>query len=332
LDQLSFPTWQIVLDHLGKSLNYAIAESEWAKEHGVVDGAHYLKLWIASLFQQPSLPLPYLFFFGPEKSGKSLFHESLAELMKGGVVKADQALINPQGFNGELEGAVLCAVEETDLRKGNMAHNRMKEWVTATEIMIHPKRHQPYMVPSTLHFVQTANSHLYCPVLPGDTRIVVIEVYPLEKQIPKPEMMKRLVAEAPDFMAEILATEIPPSGDRLNLPVLRTAEKYSVQESNVTVIDQFLSERCYDAPGYSVSFSKLYEEFIKSLDSAVAVTWNKQRFSRELPPRYPKAKLRNDGNATHIGNISLEPPAEIRPALVYRNKYLVYEGTAHEGL
>jgi hypothetical protein len=114
--------------------------------------------------------------------------------------------------------------------------------------------------------------------------------------------------------------------------VLRTAEKYSVQESNVTVIDQFLSERCYDAPGYSVSFSKLYEEFIKSLDSAVAVTWNKQRFSRELPPRYPKAKLRNDGNATHIGNISLEPPTEIRPALVYRNKYLVYEGTAHEGL
>jgi hypothetical protein len=325
LDKLEYPTWQSVLTHLGKGLDHAVAESEWAKEHRIEDGAHYLKLWIASLFQRPTLPLPYLFFYGQEKTGKSLFHESLAELMRGGVVKSDQALTNAQGFNGELEGAVLGVVEETDLRKGGVALNRLKEWVTAPEIMIHPKRLQPYMVPSTLHFVQTANSHLFCPVLPGDTRIVVIEVGRLERQIPKPEMMKKLIAEAPDFMAEILATEIPPSGDRLNVPVIRTAEKISVQAGNAAAIDQFLSERCYDAPGYSVKFSKLYEEFVKSMDAGTASVWTVIRFSRELPPRYPKAKLASDGNQKHIGNLSLEPPTERRPAFACRGDYLVRE-------
>jgi len=322
LDQLRFPTWQAMLAHLGRGLDRAVKVDPWAKEHVIEDGAHYLMLWIASLFQKPTQPLPYLFFYGEEKTGKSLFHEALGLLMKGGVVKADQALTNAQGFNGELEGAVLCVVEETDLRKGGTALNRIKEWVTAPEIMIHAKRLQPYMVNNTLHFVQTANSHLYCPVLPGDTRIVVIEVGPLDQQIPKPEMLKRLLAEAPDFMAEVLATEIPPSGDRLNVPVLKTLEKSSVQAGNTSVLEQFLAERCHDAPGYSVSVTKLYEEFVKTLDSSAFSSWSRQRFSRELPPRYPKAKLASDGNVTHVGNLSLEKPREQKRPFVCVNGYL----------
>jgi chaperonin GroEL (HSP60 family) len=43
-----------------------------------------------------------LFFFGPENSGKSIFHEAFNELVTTGVVMADRALTNQSDFNGEL--------------------------------------------------------------------------------------------------------------------------------------------------------------------------------------------------------------------------------------
>ena len=51
--------------------------------------------------------------------------------MTNGVARADSALINPSGFNGELEGSVLCVIEETDLRTNRQAQERIKDWVTS---------------------------------------------------------------------------------------------------------------------------------------------------------------------------------------------------------
>ena len=73
----------------------------------------------------PFQPAPFLFFFGPENSGKSIFYESLQLLVTKGVVEADRALTNANDFNGELAGAIICAIEEKDITKapGALARN-----------------------------------------------------------------------------------------------------------------------------------------------------------------------------------------------------------------
>jgi hypothetical protein len=65
-----------------------------------------LRAWV---FRALRLKFETTFFFGPEHSGKSIFYESLQRLVTKGVVKADRALTSE--FNGELSGAIFCAVE-----------------------------------------------------------------------------------------------------------------------------------------------------------------------------------------------------------------------------
>jgi hypothetical protein len=68
----------------------------------------YLLYWIACMLRDPFEPLPYLFFYGDQNSGKSIFHEAVSLLMTKGVAAADRALTNANDFNGELANAV-CA-------------------------------------------------------------------------------------------------------------------------------------------------------------------------------------------------------------------------------
>ena len=153
IEELSFPTWKSILEHCGEGLNDAIKSNAWAKANGILTGGEYLKCWIASLFQQPMEPLPYLFFYGPQNSGKSIFHEALALLLTKGYKRADAALVSQAGFNGELEGAIIAVVEETDLRKNISAYNRIKDWVTSRDLLIHCKGKTPYHIPNTSHWI-----------------------------------------------------------------------------------------------------------------------------------------------------------------------------------
>ena len=90
------------------------------------------------------MEIPYLFFYSKdENTGKSSFHEALSLLLTKGYIKANNALSNQQGFNGELDGAILCVTEELDMSKGS-SRNRMKDWVTAREICIRAMYQQPY--------------------------------------------------------------------------------------------------------------------------------------------------------------------------------------------
>jgi len=166
-DNLEYGTWLKVLRHCGQGLDDAVSMSAWAKANGILSGADYLKCWIASLLKQPMEPLPYLFFYGPQNSGKSIFHEAIALLVTSGVARADTALISQGNFNGELEHAILCVVEETDLRKNVVAYNRIKDWATSRMLPVHKKQRQPYLTPNATHWVQASNSHLAC--VPGDT-------------------------------------------------------------------------------------------------------------------------------------------------------------------
>lgn len=301
-DNLKYPTWLSILNHLGFGLDLAVQTNEWCKTNNIITGADWLKCWIASLFQDSIEPLPYLFFYGEENSGKSIFHEALSLLMTKGVARADVALSS--AFNGELEGAVLCVVEETDLKKSSGALNRIKDWVTSRMIPIHKKHKQPYEIPNTLHFVQCANSHLFCPVMPGDSRIVMIRVIGLaeDRKIPKKILIPRLQEEAHDFMAEILNLELPPSPDRLNIPCLMTEDKSIAEFSNQSMLELFIAEKLHYAPGHKMKFAEFHALFCEWLDPQFVAQWSKIRVGRELPPKYPKARIAS--GEFWIGNIT----------------------------
>ena len=327
-DKLRYPTWTKILTHCGAGLDTAIKVSAWCKANGILTGGDYLKCWVASLLQEPLEPLPYLFLYGPQNSGKSILHEALSLLFTVGYKRADAALISSSGFNGELEGAILCVIEETDLRRNQQAYNRIKDWVTSRELLIHCKGKTPYHIPNSTHFVHAANDHQACPIFPGDTRITMCYVDLLDPTdlIPKKQLIPMLEKEAPDFLAEVLKLELPPSNDRLNIPVIATEDKHLAQEMNQTDLERFIGEKCVYAIGHCIKFSELYERFTEWLGPTDVRQWSKIRVGRSLPAQYPKGRSPKDGQH-YIGNVTwsgIERSAiEVLPKLVIKDSYLI---------
>ena len=305
-DNLYYPTWLKILNHCGSGLNDAVKSNEWAKSNGVLTGADYLKCWISSLFKEPLEPLPYLFFYGPQSSGKSIFHEALSLLVTRGYQRADNALINQSGFNGELENTIICVVEEIDLKQNKTSYNRIKDWVTSRQLPIHRKQKTPYHVPNTTHWVQCSNDHNACPVFTGDTRITMSYVKELEDQIPKKEIIPLLQKEAPDFLASIMKLELPRSNDRLNVPIIETQDKQLAQDINKTLLELFISDNCHSYPGEMIKFSEFYDRFIEWVDPNYVHHWTKIKVSRQLPPQFPKGRLPKSGQF-YITNMSWKP-------------------------
>lgn len=321
-----YPTWQKILDHCGSGLDNTISGDGWCKVHGIQTGADYLKIWIASLFQEPKEPLPYLFLYSEaEKTGKTTFHEALGMLMTTGCKRGDVALISSSAFNAELENAILCVIEETDLSKGP-ARNRIKDHVTSPTIMIHEKGRTPYQTRNYTHWVQTANKFTECPIFPGDTRITMIEVpeFELEYMIPRKQLFVQLASEAPDFLGMVLKVEIPPSNDRLNVPIIDSEIKIQTQQLNRTPLQAFLEEMTYDAPGKVVLYSELFNRFQEWLDPNEVHSWTKIKMGRELPLQYPKGRLMTEGAKFHVGNLSFTKPEKTdKVRLILKNNCLV---------
>ena len=309
LDNLHYPTWLKILNHCGNHLDDYIAKDDWCKMNGVLTGADYLKCWIASVFQKPAEPLPYLFFYSPEQNtGKSIFHEALSLLVTSGVVRADQALGDTQ-FNGELENAVICVIEETDIsnNKNKTAYNRIKDWVTSRQLPIRRLYETARLVVNTTHWIQCSNDRNSVPIFPGDTRIVMIYVKPLDTSeiVAKRDLITKLIKEAPDFLASIVSLELPECNDRLNIPVIMTADKADSEQSNKSPLELFIEEKTYYAPGKAIPLAELYTEFENWADSSYLHYWTKIRFGKEINKnKYPKGRMRNNPN-WHIGNISL---------------------------
>lgn len=324
-DNLSYPTWLKILVHCGKSLNEPIKKNAWAKSAGILTGADYLKVWLASLFQEPMCPLPYLFFYGPQDSGKSIFHEAIRDcLVTSGVVRADNALTSQGGFNGELETAVVCVVEETSMKKNRIAYNRIKDWVTSAVIPIRHLYRTQYSVINTTHWIQTANEYDAVPVMEGDTRIVmafVDELSPTDK-IPKKLLMDLLQKEAPDFIAELLRIQIPESNDRLNVPVITTEEKVRAQQNSQNYLEMFLSENYYHVPGEMVLFKQLIDDFHEWLPANERDNWTMKSVGQSLPQNFVKGR-HTTTNQVMIGNITKNKDATPKKALVVRNDKLV---------
>ena len=320
----NFPMWDRVLNRCGRGLDMAISLDPWCKEHGVQNGADYLKIWSASLFQFPKKRLPYLFFYSKEeRTGKTTFHESLGLLLTKGYTRADMSLVSGSGFNGEMEHAILCAVEETDLAKSPLARNRIKDWVTAQTIMIHHKGRTPYQIENCTHIVQTGNDSKECPIFAGDTRITMIQVPPFEpgEMMAAEQLRLQLRQEAPDFLGELLAVEIPPSGDRLNLPIIDTEIKTMATENNKTSVEVFFEEKVHYAPGEYILFGELWGVFREWVDQAELYDWTKRSFGQNIPEKFPKGRSPALASKVCVGNVSLTEPTDMD-----KTKYILHEG------
>ncbi len=304
LDDLKFDTWLNLLNHCGKALGPSISENKWCCDNGITTGGDYLKLWVASIFQFPFEPLPYLFMYGDQSTGKSTFHEALNLLIKTGLIRADTALINPSGFNGELAGAVLCVVEETDLRQNrSQAYNRIKDWTTGQTISIHIKGATPYMARNSTHWIQCSNEFESCPVFPGDTRITMIRVDAPEVFIAKRDLMKMLANEAADFLAHVMSVEIPNINDRLKIPILHTEDKIEAEKANQNEVERFIEDDCFIVEGEMILLAEFYTRFYDWLDPLQRLKWTKRRMGQFLPKPVVKGRYAKEQGRHYVANV-----------------------------
>lgn len=310
IDNLNYPTWTKLLTHCGAGLDEAIKENAWCLSNNILTGADYLKCWLASIIHKPTEPLPYLFFYSKEQNtGKSSFHEALRFLFTKGYVRADHAL-SDQNFNGELENAIICVIEEKDLNdsKGDKVYNKIKDWVTSKLLSIRKMYHTPYTVTNTTHWIHCSNNQAAVPLFPGDSRIVMLHVRPLpqDQLIPKRDLERLLQKEAADFLGALVNLELPEPPDRLALPIIMTFDKEGIMETNLNEFEGFINDFCHYAPGHFVRFEDLYDRFVLTLTPESVKYWTKQRVSRSIDiNKYPRGQTNEPGRV--IGNISFTP-------------------------
>jgi len=257
------PHWDLILNHVGTELTPVLRALPWAREHGILTGAQYLLCWFSALVRHPFRQLPYIFLWGNENCGKSILYEAFSYIVTRGVIGAAKVLTTTGDFNGELEGAVLCYVEELDLSHHKVALPRIKEYVTAYMIPLRKMRLNTYQIPNTTHWIQVANDRNFCPVFKGDTRIVVIRVPDLlpEQEIPKFRMKEYLRQEAPHFIYSLMNCKLPPPMGRLQIPIVETESKLDIAESNRTPLQIFLDTKVQIAPGYKIRTSTLFAAY-----------------------------------------------------------------------
>lgn len=247
--------WKMILDHCGRGLDRAVADNEWCRQHGILRGSDYLKMWAAVVFRKPTWRLPYLFLFSPEQgTGKSTFHRALARLFDAGRGCAElRKELTKDDFNDALVGAALCFIEEIDLSQSYSIYNLVKNYVDAPTLKIRGMYSKADAKINYTHWVHTANPRHYCPVYPGDTRIVVVRVERYEGQdLPWLTRLQGLIdQECPAFLDELLKLTLPAQGDgRLYLPVLETAEKReAIAEREAEMQDWYVQLRELAADG-----------------------------------------------------------------------------------
>lgn len=301
-------TWLTIVNHCGKNLDDSVRENEWCQNNGIKTGGDYLLCWLSSLIQRPLQPLPYLFFVGEQNTGKSTLHEALGQYILGrGYARADQALVNPSGFNNEIANAVLCVVEETDLRQNKEAANRIKDWVTGRTISIRALYKNTYDSVNTTHWIQCANDANYCPIIAGDTRIIVCRVDKPQLEISKDLLFSRLEKEAPYFLNLLYNIDLPETIGRLAIPCIMTHEKAELELHSKSDVERFIDEKCFKSDGGKIRFDEFYREFVAWCSVDRRSYWSTAKVSREFPKKYGfcKGRLGAD-NTTYVANISFE--------------------------
>ncbi len=305
------PTWDLIFQHCGAGLDDSLKQNRWAHDSGILTGQLYLQAWCGAMLQYPNSPSPYLFFCGPQNCGKSIFHEVLSELFTKGYCRADQALTNQSGFNGELGTSVLCIIEETNLSKRGFASDRIKDWVTGQTILIHNKGKTPYEISNHTHWVQCANDNEYCPIFPGDTRITLITVRLPDSDISKPLLIQRCQQEAAAFTYTLLNFELPSQEGRLRIPVINTEEKLDIMDFNKSQLERFMETECHAVPGSKILFKEFHSKFHEWMDPNDREMWTNRKVASKIP--YPRGKYGGRGDI-YVGNVSFDtasPPSAL---------------------
>ncbi len=304
------PHWDKILNHIGTELTPVLREHGWGRKYSVTTGAHYLLLWIASLFREPFRRTPYLFLHGNENCGKSIFYEAISLLMTQGVINASKAVTTTGDFNGELAGAILCYIEEIDVSHHKVALPRIKDWTMAEYILIRRMRLDAYQQPNTTHWVQVANHRDYCPIISGDTRITAIQVPDLmpKQEIAKETLQEHLKNEAPHFLHTLLNVELPPAVGRLRIPVIETESKLDAIELNMTSLDLFTEKCCKRVDGNTISFALFFDAFVKWLPDNERKDWKIQIVAQNL--KWERTKV---GNQRFVQNMVLLEEKDWQP-------------------
>ncbi len=305
------PHWDMIIRHCSQDLDVGLKTDKWAIENNITSGYDYLMSWIVSVFRHPFRALPYLFFHGDQGSGKSILHEAIELLMTKGVVRADHALTNPSGFNGELAGAILCVVEEKNISTAPEAYARLKDWVTAISLGIRPLYKQVFSIRNSTHWMHMANESDNCPIFPGDTRVISMHVPFFENaEIPKDQLLDILIKEAPQFLASVQRWKLPDVCGRLQMPIIMTPTRSQQQESNRDPLESYINDQCYYAPGETVTLKDFYSKFITTLSNTERINWQKRNVIGRLKTCFPVGN--HDSNQV-IGNLSFSTPKTDNP-------------------
>jgi len=221
------PHWDMILQHCGEGADTAVAANEWCNANGIHTGADYLLKWITVLLRRPTWRLPYMYLCSKkQKTGKSTLHRAVHLLFARGSVDVKLALA--ENFNLKLAGAVFCWVEDTHFDK--KTYYKVKQLVDADTITIREMHRNAYTLPNFCHFMQSGNSWDDFYIETEDTRATLIEVAPL---LVTPidwqgELRDLLEQEAPNFLATVFSTSLPPKEERTTLPALDTEAKHLI--------------------------------------------------------------------------------------------------------
>jgi hypothetical protein len=183
---------------------------------------------MASILRQPKQSLPYLFFYSKDQNtGKSTFYNAFRLLLEDGHGCVELKRELKDDFNGIMEGAVLCYLDEINLSMEPGVYNQIKNLVDGDDMNLRCMRQDGKMVANYAHFVHCANFLHYCPIPSGDTRIVVIHVkHPTAERPWYTDLKPVLKREAPAFTHTLLSLKLPEQASgRLYLPVLMTQAK-----------------------------------------------------------------------------------------------------------
>ena len=274
------PTWDLVLNHLGDKLTEYIQIDEAFDGIDIYTGGDYLRAWVASSIQRPYVHTPYLFFYGRQNSGKSVFHEALDVIFNNAVQQADRAITSPT-HNGELEHAVFTVVEETNIAASNRAKDRIKDYTTGKILAIRKMQTDVIQIPNKTHWIQCANAISYCPVDADDSRITFINVAKPDQIIPKEQLLTRLRMEGPDFLRTLLDFRLPEAVGRLALPVVESEAKRQLKGIVSGPVAQLMDFEVITCPGKKLALETLYARFRTKAGHASA-QWNKAKFQTEL--------------------------------------------------
>ena len=133
--------------------------------------------WVAHNVQRPGLKIrwtPYL--HGPPGDGKSFFGELLGHCMGGQNVRSLNGSTLESNFTDWAMGYALTTIEEMKQHGHNRfdVMNRLKPFITNTEVEIHPKGKPSYVAPNSTNYLVLSNYLDGAPVEDEDRRFMFI--------------------------------------------------------------------------------------------------------------------------------------------------------------